>query len=719
MNKNYLLPFLLCIILSCSTPKVYIPGNYENKPVVSNNYNTAASPSSIKQGLEMQQEYPKEEWVYDFVDITLQFEKNEQYDTLAYFNMKDTLVDYQSEDEEIEEEEDNTEEDEYHKDSVWSERPLPNGEVFVRASYDYNFISVRDFNKKSFVIPFSSMDYIYRFNLFIDGKKISNPRYRIVSTDGDEYFKTDTRYKVYSLSLPIVGTSVNIKYNEKCRDAKFSSVYYIPENSFVKKKVIKISYPDWLKYEIIPMNFEQLDYSLDTVWEVPKNNSMNKTEDDNRNTKEKQKFLRFTFKNVKPFQNVKSQRGHSYNYPLLFIQYKQYETKNGKQSLLNSTDDLYHWYRLATGNLNNDTTQLAPFTRKLVANETNDIQKIKKVFYWIQDNIRYVAYEDGIAGFRPEECHKVFKFRYGDCKGMANLCKTMLRILGYQANMVWIGTNHLNFSYDKPGLPVDNHAICRVNIGDTAYFLDATETFCPLGYYANRIQGRECMVENGKKYQRLRVPSFDYKYNLEQTTEEISIQNDTLILKATKTFQGESKLSFLRDYNNLRSQQKDRILYEYLTNNEQNIIASNISSSDLTNRNLTPELKYQLTILNNVISVDKKKFVKLELDGEFANFRLDSTRKIDYNLYSKIYIDKVAKVNLLPKQTIVYLPPPVYCNNDYYTISLKMEKQGNQLIYHKQLIFKKDYLPVNMFKTFNNDCQKLTEFYNTYIQIEE
>ena len=30
---------------------------------------------------------------------------------------------------------------------------------------------------------------------------------------------------------------------------------------------------------------------------------------------------------------------------------------------------------------------------------TGDLDKVRKIFYWMHDNIRYIAFEDGIAGF--------------------------------------------------------------------------------------------------------------------------------------------------------------------------------------------------------------------------------------------------------------------------------------------------------------------------------
>src|SRR6185295_4790856 len=124
--------------------------------------------------------------------------------------------------------------------------------------------------------------------------------------------------------------------------------------------------------------------------------------------------------------------------------------------------------------------------------------KIKSIYYWVQDNIRYIAFESGIAGFQPANADQVYKNKYGDCKGMANLLAAMLKIGGYDSRLTWIGTKDIPYDYSIPSLCINNHMICSVMLKDSLYFLDGTETYISMGDYADRIQGRPAMIQNGK-----------------------------------------------------------------------------------------------------------------------------------------------------------------------------------------------------------------------------
>src|SRR5690606_29442469 len=99
---------------------------------------------------------------------------------------------------------------------------------------------------------------------------------------------------------------------------------------------------------------------------------------------------------------------------------------------------------------------------KLTESAKTSEEKIKSIYYWVQDNIKYIAFEDGISGFRPDAAQNVLVNRYGDCKGMANLTKEMLKVAGFDARLAWIGTNRIPYTYELPSLAVDNHMICVV-----------------------------------------------------------------------------------------------------------------------------------------------------------------------------------------------------------------------------------------------------------------
>src|SRR5206468_747526 len=122
-----------------------------------------------------------------------------------------------------------------------------------------------------------------------------------------------------------------------------------------------------------------------------------------------------------------------------------------------SVADQYAWYRSILKDLSNNETIIKAKADEIIAEKTNDIDKIKAIFYWVQNNIRYIAFEDGIAGFLPDKADEVLRKKYGDCKGMANLTKELLKAEGFDARLCWLGINHIAYDYSTSLLAVDSH----------------------------------------------------------------------------------------------------------------------------------------------------------------------------------------------------------------------------------------------------------------------
>ena len=70
----------------------------------------------------------------------------------------------------------------------------------------------------------------------------------------------------------------------------------------------------------------------------------------------------------------------------------------------------------------------------------SDLDKIKNTYAWVQNNIRYVAFEAGVSKHQPDTPAEVVRKRYGDCKGMALLLKTLLVAQGFDARLTDVGT---------------------------------------------------------------------------------------------------------------------------------------------------------------------------------------------------------------------------------------------------------------------------------------
>lgn len=105
-----------------------------------------------------------------------------------------------------------------------------------------------------------------------------------------------------------------------------------------------------------------------------------------------------------------------------------------------------------------------------------ETEKLRMVWDYMNNNVRYVGLEKGLAGFIPLSAHVVCSKKYGDCKAVAGLITVLCRELGLKADPILIGIRPSlgKLPLDLPGPFHFNHSIARVEADGQVYWMDAT-----------------------------------------------------------------------------------------------------------------------------------------------------------------------------------------------------------------------------------------------------
>ncbi|WP_396172075.1 transglutaminase family protein [Flavobacterium sp.] len=515
-----------------------------------------------------------------------------------------------------------------------------------------------------------------------------------------DLFYNDARVKHMKIDFPVQGYSYNYTLDKKFEDVKyFTSIYFNDEFPVIAKKIM-ISVPEWLDLELKEMNFEG-----HTIIK-------SKTVD----AKTKMTVYKYEFNDVDPVFTEENSPGRTYLYPHILVLAKSYEFEGKKTNLFNSTADLYKWYKSLVDDMKDDPEQLKEKVKDLMATAKTDEEKIKNIYYWVQDNIRYIAFEDGIAGFKPDDSQNVFNKRYGDCKGMANLIKQMLLLAGFDARLTWIGTKHIAYDYSIASLSVDNHMICTVFYQDKAIFLDGTEKFNSFGEYAERIQNKEVMIEDGENYIIKTVPASPALENKETFTANLKVVGEKLTGACHRSFTGESRSQFQNIYNSFESSKKAEALEGFLSRSDKNNHISAIKTSDLKSRDQKLTIDYMLDSSNRVSMFDDEMYINFEFMNEYKGLTFKD-RKTDYEFdYKTLYETEIAIV--IPEGfKIEKKPDNLKIDEEDYTIDANFTVKGNTIVYKKSFKFKNALLRKNQLESWAVAHKKLLEFYNSSITL--
>lgn len=458
-------------------------------------------------------------------------------------------------------------------------------------------------------------------------------------------------------------------------DVKYLTSSYIPLDVPCLSRTIKFIIPPWLKMDVIPMNLPSYDV-------LKKDTLIGQTH---------HTLVSYQFNNILPAYYEDNSVGSSHYIPHLAFVFKSYMYQKEKYPLFEKIQDQYNWYSMLLDQVNNDTLALRPYLTKIIEGKSTEKEQIEAVFYWIQDNIRYVAMENGIKGFRPAAADKVCHDKYGDCKGVSNLAKQMLRMLGLDARLAWIGTHHISadYNYNFPSLANDNHMICALRWKNQIYYLDPTENHIQFGELASRIQGRVALIENGDTYLLDTLPVYPDDHNREIENINVQLKKDTLSCIGIKEYSGESKTLLNRFLFETEKSKIQSHLISFLTDGNRNMKVDTIyhNASNHLSRDEKMVFNYHYLLKNQLIKTPNQLYINLNFDGKIPELEIDSTRKTPLNIdFKKSYDHKISFT--IPKgYEISYAPRAVTYYTPDFSINYAYTWNENQIILNKKITF--------------------------------
>lgn len=512
-------------------------------------------------------------------------------------------------------------------------------------------------------------------------------------------FYTDMRMKIFSMNFSESGEKKSYEAVKQYFDVKYLTSVYFHDSNPIEEKTISFQVPSWLTVELKEMNFAGYDIKK-TILEDAKKKITTHT---------------FVVKNLSRIKKEDNAPGMSYTYPHIMVLCKSYINKDVSVQLFNSTDNLYAWYKELANKIGNKRDVIKPTVLKLIESKKTDREKVEAIYYWIQDNIKYIAFEDGIAGFKPESAQNVFNNKYGDCKGMGNLAKEMLCIAGFDARLTWIGTKHIAYDYSIPSIAVDNHMICTLFLKGEKYFIDPTETYIALGDNADRIQGRPVLIEDGEKYILSKVPAFTKERNKIEVKKELVIDGELMVGKAQYVYNGEAKTHILRGFNNLRTEKKEDVLKNFIHKGNKNMTISNLVNSDLTNRDLPVKFDYNFEIKNQISSFGNEIYFTMDFENGFGDLDIDSLRIADYEFDYKILNTTSIELAIPPGYQLKHMPVNVNKTYPGFTVNVNFLQTGNKIVYKKEIAIPDGIVRKKDFRIWNATIKELKNAYDDQI----
>ena len=359
------------------------------------------------------------------------------------------------------------------------------------------------------------------------------------------------------------------------------------------------------------------------------------------------------------------------------------------------------------------------FLKELVKDETDDFEKVKKIYEYHQEKNRYVSIQMGIGGFQPFSAEVVDGVSYGDCKALSNYMVSMLKAVGVESfyTVINAGKNADEVITEFPS-QVFNHVIVTVPLKKDTLFLECTNKFAPCGYLSDFTSDRYALIINGENSKLIRTKSYDESVNTWNGSASVKISDEgNAEIYDTVVFCG---LQYDMIEDEIRKTREKQLESEYKSNDipgarfldiqyeaEKQIIPSATRVREIEVARFATTMGDRMflpvNVLNKRTSVPKKK----------------TKREYSFELKMSFH-DSDEVVYFIPDgYEIEYLPEPKMLESEFgkYSSSLKVEK--NKIIYTREDLRYSGIFPPEKYSDYVSFSKEIVSSDNQKIVIKK
>lgn len=340
----------------------------------------------------------------------------------------------------------------------------------------------------------------------------------------------------------------------------------------------------------------------------------------------------------------------------------------------------------------------------IISGAKDDREKVKLIYEYIQESTRYVLIDIGIGGFQPAEAQAVAKNGFGDCKGLANYAKAMLKVAGINSyyTLILAGeTKPIEHDFIAHHF---NHAILCVPMASDTIWLDCTNQELPFNYLGSFTDDRPALLitPNGGKL--VRTPAFRKNENLFKRTGNVSLNN---FGKSSARISDFYSGIYYEQASDLFGLSSDEEMRRYLNSSLKYWDLNTTSVKFSENKSETPSaiFAYEVSINNFATMAGKMMIFNPTIDN--AEYLQDFPMAMEITQFN-ISFDSIA-YSLPLGYKVEFKPPDVKVENEFGKFSYQIEAKNDKLIYKRYLELNKGEIPVEKFQAFRSFINSVAE----------
>jgi len=516
-------------------------------------------------------------------------------------------------------------------------------------------------------------------------EKIKKKEFKDLSAVDGFSLYNDNRLLYHKYTPTTYPYTIAKKYTIETSDTAFFPPWYFMSDYLtgVEKSHLEI------KFESLTLKPDVKEFNLDNL-------SIEKFDDTNT--------IMYTAKDIMPIKFEALGPSFRDVVPRLAFRMKNFNLKGEKASVEN-WKEMGAWMNNA---LLKDTEVLSPETiikvQKLVAGTSDNLEKAKIVYKYVQDNTRYISVQIGIGGWKPISAIEVDKVKYGDCKGLSNYTHALLKAADVPSYYTVITAGNRKVDFDENFTHLQgNHAILAIPYKDKYYWIDCTSQVHPFGFVGDFTDDRLALVVTPDGGKIVKTVAYLNEENYQKTKAAYSLQENGTISGNVEIQTGGIQYD---DHFSLEEKNKEDVV-KYYKEYWDNI--NNLEVEDIEFTNNQEEIKFTEKISIKATDYASK-------SGERMLFQINTFNNNSFvpNRYrnrkrplviQRGYIDKDEFQLQLPNgYEVEALPQAIKIENEFgrYNATCQHDTATNTIIYNREIFIKEGTYPKEKYSDYRD-----------------
>jgi transglutaminase-like putative cysteine protease len=381
---------------------------------------------------------------------------------------------------------------------------------------------------------------------------------------------------------------------------------------------------------------------------------------------------------------------------------------SGFEGNLDTWKNFGNWINILGQGRDNLSHETKEKISSLVSGLTSDYEKIKLLYNYFQNKVRYVSVQIGIGGWQTIDSETVDRLSYGDCKALANYLKSLLNAAGIKSyyTLVLAGEFAHPINENFPSNQF-NHVILCVPVKQDTIWLECTNPRIPFGYLGTFTDNRMALLTGDSTGILVHTKKYTMDDNKQIRNTEVDIKTD-----------GSATASVGTVYKGLLSEKLFAVLHRdesdkrKFIENKINIPDCILNSYKLKEKNIMiPEIKEDLNLSLNHLCVilGNRLILKPDLMTKIADLPYRTSNRESGICIRRPYNEIDTIIFRLPSgYTIENIPDKVSLLTKFGEYTSELQSTGKSLIYLRTLkLFNGNY-PVSDYPGFVEFCERIS-----------